>query len=287
LVQAGRSDQVAVPSLWIETAKQPAFGAAARQLAANMLDVADADRQLAALFKDAGHYIAAMSAAYLDKRGGLTLTLLRQICAGTGLMTANRAAALLAVMEHVGALQAGENKAYRTTPAFEDAWRDHLKAALAAAAILEPTVAPVIAMLDDTALYQHFLTIQATRLYALAQAPDALPSFSTAFLHPLAGCSILHALTLACTDAGFARLDGATVSLAALARRFGVSEAHVRRVLKRAEANGLLLHLGPGRRAFAPAGFPVIRYHYAAQLVELITCCRQLLTEAPAQAPCA
>jgi hypothetical protein len=79
-------------------------------------------------------------------------------------------------------------------------------------------------------------------------------------------------LTLACTDAAFEPNQGATVPLVAMARRFAVSQPHVRRLLKRAEANHFLLHLGPSRRALHPAGYPTIRYHYAAQLAELVEC---------------
>lgn len=284
MLQAAALNQAELPPDWIDIAAHPLFGAAARRLAANILASADANRMLAALFKDAGHYVAATSAAYLDMRGGLTATMLRQICAGTGLLTANRAGALLAFMAHIGVLQAAPGAGYRTTAAFQTTWRSHLQAALQAAAMLDPAIVPVIAALDDPDLYQRFLRVQATRLYALARAPDPFPGLRAAFLHPIAGCSILHTLALACTDESFAPLAIATVPLAALSRRFGVSQPHVRRLLKRAEASRFLLHLGPSVRTFHPEGFQTIRYHYAAQLAELVACARAIradLADAP------
>jgi len=277
VLQAATMDPEALPSNWIEVAEHPAFGAAARRFAANILAVAEADRKLAAVFKDAGHYFTAMSAAYLDARGGLTFTVLRQVCAGSGLLTANRAGALIDYMLHVGVLEAAPANGCRITAAFQAAWCRHLQAALEAATMLEPALAPLLDALADQAVYQRFIGLQADRLYALARAPDLFPGLRASFLHPLAGCSILHTLSLACTDADFAPLDGATVSLARLSQRFTVSQPHVRRLLKRAEANRFLLHLGPSRRAFHPAGFATIRYHYAAHLAELIACGRQML----------
>lgn len=282
MLQTATLDQSALPRPWIEIAAHRQFGPAARGLAANVLAAADGNRQLAAVFKDAGHYITAMSAAYLDTRGGLTPTMLRQICAGTGLLTANRAGALLVFMTHIGVLEAGSDKTYRTTPSFQQAWCAHLKGALHAAAILEPALAPALDRLDDPAAYQQFLALQATRFHAMTRAPDPFPSLRAAFLHPLAGCSILHALVLACTDDALEPTDGAVVSLAALAQRFAVSQPHVRRVLKRAEGGRFVLHLGPSRRAFDPAGFAMIRYHYAAMLAALIECGQQLLQETAA-----
>nr|WP_315384446.1 hypothetical protein [uncultured Sphingomonas sp.] len=278
MLQAATTDPEALPPHWIEIAGHPAFGTAARRFAANILAVADADRTLAAVFKDAGHYITAMSAAYLDTRGGLTLTLLRQICAATGLLTANRAAALIDFMRHIGVLAPADDGGYRTTEAFQRAWCRHIQAALEPAAMLDPALATLSQMLEDPARYQHFLSVQASRLYALASGPDPFPSLRASFLHPLAGCAILHTLALACTDERFTPTDGASVPLVDLARRFGVSQPHVRRLLKRAEANRFLLHVGPSRRAFHPDGFPTIRYHYAAHLSEMIQCGRLVLT---------
>jgi AraC-like DNA-binding protein len=277
VLQAATTDPEALPPRWIEVAEHPAFGAAARRFAANILAVADADRTLAAVFKDAGHYVTAMSAAYLDTRGGLTLTLLRQICAATGLLTANRAAALIDFMQHIGVLAPAADQGYRTTPAFRRAWCRHLQAAIEPAAMLDPALAAVAAALEDPAHYQHFLSVQASRLYALASGPDPFPSLGASFLHPLAGCAILHTLALTCTDAAFVPIESASVPLAELSRRFGVSQPHVRRLLKRAEANRFLLHVGPSRRAFHPEGFPTIRYHYAAHLGEMIDCGRLVL----------
>lgn len=276
-VQTETVDLDALPPEWIDIAGHPAYGTAARQLAENMLTIIDSDRKLAAVFKDAGHYVAAMSAAYLEANGDLNLSTLRQICAGSGFLTANRAGALVDFMVHIGFVERRSALHYKTTPAFQHAWGGHLQAALDAATIVDPTMAAARDALDDPAVYQRFLAAQGERLHKLARMADPSPMFRTVFLHPRAGSSILHTLALACTDAAFVPHAGASVSLTWLARRFGVSEPHVRRVLKGAEAHAFLLHLGPSIRAFHPHGFETIRYYYAMRIGELIRCARTVM----------
>lgn len=276
VLQSATLDRETLPAGWIAVAEHPAFPLAARRLADNMLAVCEADRKLAAICKDAGHYITAMSAAYLETQGALTLSSLRQICAGSGLLTANRAAALIDFMAHLGFLEIDAGGSCRTTPAFQRSWSGLLQAALDAAALVDPALIAVRDTIGDHGTYDPFLSIQAGRLHELARMTDPFPALRAAFLHPLAGCSILHTLVLACTDARFQPGGSTKVPLAWLAERFGVSQPHVRRLLKRAEASRFLLHLGPSMRAFDATGFAIIRFHYAAQLHELIECARLL-----------
>lgn len=284
MLQAATLDRETLPAGWRAIGEHPAFPAAARQLALNILTVCEGDRKLAAVCKDAGHYVTAMSAAYLEAQGILTLSALRQICAGTGLLSVNRAAALVDFMIHLGFLEVEPGGACRTTEDFRRAWSGLLRAALDAAALVEPGVAPVSDRIGDLATYHPFLTIQAARLHELARMPDPFPALRAAFLHPLAGCSTLHTLVLACTDGRFEPGPPAKVPLAWLAQRFGVSQPHIRRLLKRAEASRFLLHPGPSLRAFDPTGFPTIRFHYAFQIHELIECARAVqAAQAPAR----
>jgi hypothetical protein len=285
LLQSATLDRETLPPGWISVGDHPAFPSAARRLAENLLAVCEADRKLAAICKDAGHYMTAMSAAYLESQGTLTLSSLRQICAGSGMLTANRAAALIDFMAHLGFLEFDAGSDCRTTPAFRRAWSRLLHVALDAAALVDPSLVAVRDMVTDATVYHRFLAVQAGRLHDLARLTDPFPALRAAFLHPLAGCSILHTLVLACTDADFRPNDGAIVSLAGLARRFGVSQPHVRRLLKRAEASRFLLHLGPSLRAFDPVGFPTLRFHYAMQIHELIECAHALQAMQAAEPP--
>jgi len=268
---------LAAPPEWIATADHPRFADAAQALAGNMLALCDGDRRLAAVFKDAGRYVTAMSVAYLDGAGGLTMKLLKQICAGTGFLSPGRARAIVEFLLHLDYLTpATDTKGethYRPTAAFSDAWARHLRAAIAAAALIEPSLGPLAARLTEPAVYAALLTTQAARLHALARDPAAnpFPALNRAFLHPHAGSQILWTLTLlggnVTAPAGTILLPISTTS-----RRFGVTHLHVRRLLKRAQEEGLIVYRGRGRLSITDAGMPVIALHYAFQLAELVAC---------------
>ncbi|MBA2933946.1 hypothetical protein HZF05_07515 [Sphingomonas sp. CGMCC 1.13654] len=98
-------DPKKLPPRWIAVAAHPQFATAARRLAVNMLALSDQDDRLGAVFKDAGHYVAAISAAYLDATGGLTIPMLKQICAGFGFMSPNRARAIVDFLLHIDYLE--------------------------------------------------------------------------------------------------------------------------------------------------------------------------------------
>jgi len=270
-----------MPASWSEIARHDAFVPAARALASNMLDLCDRDERLCAVFKDAGRYIAAMSAAFLHGSGGLTLPLLKQICAASGLLSAGRASAILEFLMHIDYLRPPADKAaggqYLPTARFLAAWCRHLQVALEAAALIDPALAPLAAQLDDPETFAAFLNIQAARLYALSRQPDPLPGIRRAFLHPHAGSQILWTIVLTGTDGSFPASDEIRLSLSDLSGRFGVTHLHVRRLFKQADAEGILAYQGHGRLTLHPAGIDLIRYHYAFQLCELVEGGREML----------
>jgi hypothetical protein len=264
----------APPDAWTQVAGHPGFAAATRQFATNMLRLCDEDPRLCAVFKDAGRYMAAMTAAYLHGAGGLTIPLLKQMCAASGFLSPGRAGAIVEFLVHLDYLRpqcrAGQAPSYQPTDRFLSAWSRHLEAALDATALIEPALATVSAGLRRGESFGAFLGIQAARLHMLAQRPDPCPSLRRAFYHPHAGLQILWVLTLA--GDGVASRDGATttVSLSELSRRFDVTLMHVRRLLKRATEEGMITHHGRGRIAFEAEGLRQIRLSYALQMLELI-----------------
>lgn len=267
-----------VPPTWIAIAGDPNFAAAARRFAANMLDLCDTDAALCAVFKDAGRYVAAMSAAYLHAAGGLTVPLLKQICASSGFLSPGRARAIIEFLIHIEYLQPDGDGAtrgahYQPTDRFLSAWRRHFQAALDAAALIAPALAPLPAQLDAPGGFEAFLAIQAARLHALTHGPDPFPALRRAFLDPHAGTQILWVLSLArAADDALPGSGTATVSLSDLSSRFGVTHLHVRRLLRRAEGEGLIVYHGHGRLSFTAEAARTIPLFYAFQLSELIEC---------------
>jgi hypothetical protein len=263
----------AMPAAWIELTGHPHFAAAAHRLASNMLSLGDEDRRLAAVFKDAGRYVAAMSAAYLHGIGGLTLPLLKQICAGSGFLSAGRARAIVEFLVHVdylhGAAANGEFS-YQPTERFLSAWCRHLQAAVEAAELIEPSLATLPSLLDDRRIFEQFLAVQAARLHALTRGADPFPTLNRVFLHPYAGSQILWTLTVTGGDTFAPGPEPVDISLSALSRRFDVTHLHVRRLLKKAQEEGFITYHGNGRLTVEPGGARTIALYYGFQLTELV-----------------
>lgn len=265
-------DPVALPPAWSEVARHPDFAVAARRLATNMLLLCEDDRQLAAIFKDAGRYVAAMSAAYLHGTSGLSLALLKQICSRTGFLSPGRARAIIEFLLHIDYLRPAPGAAaghYIPTDRFLLAWRRHLQAALDAAAVIEPALGALSDKLVEPDMFMAFLAIQAARLHTITQEVHHFPALRRAFLHPHAGSQILWVMTLSGEEA-LPTTDEIRLSLAHVSRRFDVTHLHVRRLLRQAQHEGMLTYHGRGRLSFAPYGLDELRHHYAFQLSELI-----------------
>lgn len=274
-----------LPAAWIEVARRPDFAVAARCLATNMLQLCEEDACLAAVFKDAGRYVAAMSAAYLHGASGLTIPLLKQICAGTGFLSPGRARAIIEFLLHLDYLRPATDMTasgqYFPTERFLLAWRRHLQAAIDAAAMIEPALASLSEQLVRPDVFVTFLAVQAVRLHRLTQEIDPTPALKRTFLHPHAGTQILWVMTLTGNNGILLATDEIKLSLSELSRRFDVSHLHVRRLFKQAQHEGILTYHGHGRLTFQPFGADQVLCHYAFQLSEIIEIGKEMLVREP------
>ncbi|WP_372781985.1 hypothetical protein [Phenylobacterium sp.] len=268
--------------------RHPDLGLATRTLAANSLALAQQDRALASVFKDAGRYVVAMWAFYLDAGEGLTLPRLKAVCAQSGLLSPGRARALLQFLEHLGYVTpqsrgpSGAATAYDLTPAFRSAWQAQLRAALEGARRLEPAVGLLLDRLHEPAILKAFERVHAGGLLAsAAQRPIPLtPPFVRVFMHPHAGLLVLFVLLTCSEDEAFPPRRAGPVSLAALARRFAVSRIHLKRLFDEAERQGLA-RLGPdGYVVFEPGVGEALRFFYANQMAQMISAAAAVLDEA-------
>src|SRR5262249_19951968 len=122
----------------------PVFDAAAQALAQHMLDIAAADPRVDGVFKDAGRYVAALLSIHLDMHGGLTLPRLKTFCEQSGFVSPSRARALLLYLRFLRFVEpAAANtergaQRYAPTASFRTAWQVQCRAALEAAAVVEP-----------------------------------------------------------------------------------------------------------------------------------------------------
>ncbi|MBW8811793.1 MAG: hypothetical protein JF588_00080 [Caulobacterales bacterium] len=255
----------------------PSRTLAVRALATGMLDLFARDLQLAEVLKDAGRYVAAMLAFLLHETGELTLPRLKEACAKSGLLSPGRARAVLQFLEHVGYVQqlprAGRRTAYALTPAFRTAWALQLRAALEAAAAVEPGVA---ALLARPGAVEAFGRVHAGVLLDATVGWGEPPPFLRVFQHPYAGTQILWTLIAAGDDpADFALARYGRISISALSKRFDVSRVHIKRIFQDAEQHGLGGLAPDGAIWFSDAGRDQMRMLFTAQLAHILAAAGQ------------
>ena len=253
----------------------PALPRAVRMLATEMLGALERDKAVDGLFKDAGRYVAAMSAIYLDATGGLTLPKLKAMCAASSLLSPGRARALLSYMRYLKYLtpspldQRSGPAHYVPTESLLTTWRDHLRLALDAAAIIEPVAALVRDRLDDPDVLNRFSIAQVEGLMHSARTNDVTPTFNRIIMHRHAGNRIILSMLTAEADE-FPPRQPIRLSITAASRRFSVSRIHIRRLLDEAHREGLLIYGENGTIQFAEAGRAAVRFIYPTQLIRLL-----------------
>lgn len=248
----------------------PGFEAAMAAMAHNMLRVCSDDAALNATFKDAGRYVAAMCASALQDEG-ISLSRLRSLCAAFGIVSSGRVYALLQYMRYLGFIQlwatpdsAGHN-CYAATPQFLKSWHVHLKAALSAAGRLNPIGTVAAERLNDPDFAARFCAVQMRTLSTFSQQTDTSSPLFSVFLHRNAGSQILWTM-LAENGDQCPPTDSFYVSAAAIVRRFGTSRMHVGRLLRDAQAKGLLESDPVGKYRFTETAIAEIRTFYAWQI---------------------
>jgi hypothetical protein len=265
----------------------PRLPTATRMLAVKMLDAAKRDPALDGTFKDTGRYVAATLVVYLHGLDELTLPKLKAYCAESGLLSPGRARALLSYLRYlnfIAVLPADMRRGaarYVPTEALLKAWRDHLRAALEAACILEPAAMLVAAGLDDPAVFNSFVRLHTEELMAMAPFD---PKLDTAFLriimHRFAGTQIIWAMLAAGGDV-FPPDQPIALSVAATAQRFRVSRIHVQRMLDDAQREGLIGRTADGGVILEEKARAFMRFLYPIQLIRLLSAAAKTLEAHP------
>ncbi len=263
----------------------PAMPKAVRIMATEMLAVLGSDKAAEGLFKDGGRYVAAISAIYLHATGGLTLPKLKAMCAASGLLSPGRARALLSFMRYLKYLapapvdaQSGPTR-YVPTESLLAVWRDHLRRALNSVAVIEPAVALVRDRLDDPDVLNRFSIAQVEGLM-ISTRTNVMPAFNRAILQRHAGMRIMFSM-LSVEDDDWPPRKPMRFSIAAAARRFGVSRIHIRRLLDEAQSAGLLICTQDGMVQFAEDGRTAVRLLYPVQLIRLLNAAAQTIKGRP------
>jgi hypothetical protein len=277
--EAGR-----LPEMRERLRRSPNYPAAARRLAANLLRDAEEDPSLDAMLRDAGHNVAALSAAYLSATGEVTLARLQTFIAGFGLVSRGRARSLLSYMQHLGYLEhepegaSVRGQRYRATARFLASYTKHEASLLDAVSIIEPAAGLLLRNLASPGVFTALVTEQGNAFVAGSRETTAFDAWYRVILHRLGGIQILHGLVAQARifpPAGALPFSGAETS-----RRFKVSRRHVGRLMKAAERGGFVT-LEPGFLRFTEAGLEALDWLYASRLCLHLACAARALKANP------
>jgi hypothetical protein len=187
-----------------------------------------------------------------DPRSGLTPARVKELSIETGLCSAGRAAAMLALMRvagYVAPAPAAEDRRVRRLLPTAKLWtvqRARLRRQFEAMAIMLPPARDVLPLFGhedfERALVRAIGLQFVSGVRILSAAPDLVP-----FAERSAGVIVLFSLMLAAERSGsFVPQVPVATSIAALSRRLRVSRTQILRLLRAAEESALVARNGPG-----------------------------------------
>jgi len=260
-----------------EATIHPGFPVAMRTLAKNMMEARSSSSELRKLFKDAGHYVAAMLAVYLHLSGGLTMANLKLLCVRTGFLSPGRARAVPLYMQYLGfvepiaSLRQGKSAQWRVRQPVIDAWFTHLRSALEAAAIVESEARLILDRFDDPAVAQTFAVIHCEILQVAAKTtPTDIANINAHFMQRRAGTAVLSTIIASQDPRAFQALEPFSLPIVATAHNFGVTRLHLRRMIRDASTAGLLAVQPDGALAFTAQAHKELCALYSGQIVCLL-----------------
>ena len=194
------------------------------------------------IVNDRGRMISAMMVLELHfvGGGGFTVVRLREEAARYGFASPRRVAAWVASLKLLGFLMpVSDSRPQRLEPTepFLELHRERLRRQWAALALISPQVGLAVDALEEPAVLGRCVQILAQQYRRGIRVLDLSPEI-TNLTDRDAGLTVLLSLFLA-------DRAGEAISIAALARRFSVSRAHVLALLREAEGLGLATRNGP------------------------------------------
>ena len=211
---------------------------------------------LRSLFKDRGSQtIGTLALCLYDTEEGLTAGRLTRMCVESGICSAGRVESYLALMRQRGALiPLGKASGLPVRHGFSEdylAWfRDYVRSGLRALALVDPSATTVLPLMTGSDFFHYMRRSMASA------------SVNPPLTHPGGGPELL---LFAQRDAGLAILSDlvagqlasqagcAPISVADLARRHGVSRAHVLKLLRDADEAGAFAWNPDARTVTLPA----------------------------------
>jgi hypothetical protein len=272
----------------------PRFTEACRSAAAGLVALYQGERIINQVMPDRIRYIISVFALHLhfagrpnDPSSGLTASRLCKLCVERKICSTGRAEAMLAIMRSYGHLvpapSESDRRLRRLVPA-EPLFAWHRKRCtffFEAAAKVLPDNADALAALDAPEFMpkfiRHLAKTHAEGFHYVAYVPDV-----RMFFERDAGGPILMSIALAGgSDDTFPPSRSISVSHLAIARDFGVSRMHVRRVIQEGVRAELLERAGPSGNELnvSPRLRDGVRRVLAAYLAHYTHCARLAFAE--------
>jgi hypothetical protein len=277
-----------------ELRADPRFPKAMRVLMSGMTTLYRGNRVLNMLINDRGRMVIGQLALYLNDAGapdgrgrGFGVGQLKAACAAAGLASPGRAGAMLALMRMAGYIASAsspdDKRRHILVPTeklralHRDRWQ-HVQAALRE---VRPDAADAFA-LDDPEFVAAYVRHTSREYLGGFRMVEVAPEMEL-FIDRNAGLLVLLSIVLAGDDDDrFPPARPVPVSLSALSHRFGVSRAHVRTLLKDAEAVGLIERAGArdGLVTIKPQLAEAVEMAFASALLFVADCAFKAKAEA-------
>jgi AraC-like DNA-binding protein len=222
--------------------ERPAFDQACLASARGNLALMASSRAVRRAFRDSGRAFYAMFVMALDAKGPVTLASLQSLADEFGIASRGRVAAMMMYMRLSGYLERSAEQTNRrsihfnASPKLVAAHDAFIRSELEAVALVEPEAQAAISHLTEPDFRRAYVHQMGLALMRLLQAP---PEPTTLFAGRDAGLSILYQLA-ASGDGAYPARGPIALSLSDVARRHGVSRAHVTRLLRDAVKASLL-----------------------------------------------
>ena len=222
----------------------PRFDEAVRHCVDGALALADQNTVFMDAVKDIGRFFGGIVCLYLHATpGGLTVGRLRAFCATTSYISPGAADALLIHLRLIGYVERapfeGDSRVrlFRPTERAMEIFTERLGVEVTAAGMMAPQMAPFLARWREPEVFLKFMRHFGAVVAAGEEAYRVRAPSLDVFLRRNAGAVILFALIAASRNPQ----NVARLSVASLAQRFRVSRTHVTRLLRDAEADGLII----------------------------------------------
>jgi len=287
------------PTRLASICSQARFPEARRAAASQILQDHAANRLLNMVFNDRGRFMIGMLVQYLhhvrledEPDGGLTVGRLRRLCVQTGLSSPGRATAMMGVMRFAGYLAVAPGHRDRRQRIFVPTermvalqrrrWSRHLTAL----SIIMPQGNSGLARLGEPLFEAAFLRHIVGAFVGGFRLGHCVPELFPYFERSAALITFIQLVELMGVEAAS---EMAPASISSLASQFGVSRAHVRKILDDAAADGFVARAsGVGEPVVVlPPLIEAINRFFAASFLYTARCVDQAIADVGDAVPAA